>query len=69
MSLPVTGLLIQAVPGILGALGAAGEAPRVRGAGGLQHGLAACSWIAAAVPVWTEYGVCSPIPECRCSWL
>jgi hypothetical protein len=23
------------------------------------------SWIAGAVPVCTEYGVCSPIPECR----
>jgi hypothetical protein len=27
------------------------------------------SWIAGAVPIYTEYGVCSAIPECRCSWL
>ena len=68
MSLLVTGLLIQAVPGILGALGR-----RVK-----RRGFAAqaafstawrWSWIAAAVPICTEYGVCSPIPECRCSWL
>ena len=39
-SLLVTGLLIQAVPGIVGCRGAAGEATGVRGAGGVQHGLA-----------------------------
>ena len=61
MSLSVTGLLIQAGPGILGARGL-----RVK-----RRGFAAqaafstawrLSWIAAAVPVWTEYGVCSPRP-------
>ena len=66
MSLSVTGLLIHAVPGILGALGR-----RVK-----RRGFAAqaafstswrFSWIAGAVPICTEYGVCSPIPECRCS--
>ncbi len=55
MSLSVTGLLIQAVPGILGALGLWGK----------RRGFAAqaafstawrLSWIAAAVPIWTEYG-------------
>ena len=68
MSLPVTGLLIQAVPGILGARGR-----RVKRRGfAAQAALSTAwrlSWIAAAVPIWTEYGVCSPIPECRCSWL
>jgi len=68
MSLSVTGVLIQAGQGILGALGL-----RVK-----RRGFAAqaafstawrLSWIAAAVPIWTEYGVCRPIPECRCSWL
>jgi len=53
MSRLVTGLLIQAVPGILGALG-----PRVK-----RRGFAAqaafstvwrLSWIAAAVPMCTE---------------
>ena len=56
MPLLVTGLLIQAVPGILGALGR-----RVK-----RRGFAAqaafrtawrLSWIAAAVPMCTEYGV------------
>ena len=61
-------MLIQAVTGILGALGL-----RVK-----RRGFAAqaafstawrCSWIAGAVPICTEYGVCRAIPECRCSWL
>ena len=55
MSLSVTGLLIHAAPGILGALGR-----RVK-----RRGFAAqaafstawrLSWIAGAVPVCTEYG-------------
>ena len=55
MSLVVTGLLIQAVTGILGALGL-----RVK-----RRGFAAqaafstawrLSWIAGAVPICTEYG-------------
>ena len=46
--------------GHLGCSGAAGEAPRVRVAGCVQHGLALV-WIACAVPICTEYGVCSPI--------
>jgi hypothetical protein len=68
MSLPVTGLLIHAGPGILGALGR-----RVKRRGfAVQAAFSTAwclSWIAAAVPMWTEYGVCSAIPECRCSWL
>ena len=38
MSLLVTGLLIQAVPGILGALGRPGEAPRLTRPGGCMPG-------------------------------
>ncbi len=68
MSGSVAGLLIHPVPGILGALGR-----RVK-----RRGFAAqaafstawrCSWIACAVPICIEWGVCSPIPEWRCSWL
>ena len=40
MSGSVTGLLIHAAAGHPGCPRAAGEAPRVRGAGGVQHGLA-----------------------------
>ena len=49
-------------------LGVAGEAPLVRGVGGVQYGLAFVRH-RGAVPMCTEYGVCSAIPECRCSWL
>ena len=61
MSGSVAGLLIHAAAGILGALGR-----RVK-----RRGFAAqaafstdwrCSWIACAVPMCTEYGVCSHCP-------
>jgi hypothetical protein len=68
MSGSVAGLLIHAVAGILGALGR-----RVKRCGfAAQAAFSTAwrlSWIAAAVPMCTEYGVCSAIPECRCSWL
>jgi hypothetical protein len=68
MSLLVTGLLIRAVTGRAGALGR-----RVKRRGfAVQAAFRTAwrlSWIAGAVPIYTEYGVCSAIPECRCSWL
>jgi len=66
MSGSVTGLLIHAAAGIFGALGR-----RVKRRGFAAQAASSTawrlSWIAAAVPICTEYGVCSPIPECRCS--
>jgi hypothetical protein len=68
MSGSVTGLLIHAAAGSSGALGR-----RVKRRGFAAQAAFSTAWrfsrIAAAVPICTEYGVCSPIPECRCSWL
>jgi hypothetical protein len=62
------GLLIHASAGIPGALG--WRVKRRWFAAQAAFSTAwRLSWIAAAAPMCTDYGVCSPIPECRCSWL
>src|SRR5260370_29655749 len=64
MSGSVAGLLIHAGPGILGALGR-----RVKRRGFAAQAAFSTAWrlslIAGAVPICTEYGVCSPIQDKR----